>query len=637
MNVQERPSAPEDLDAILEAVLRIQRDVAPEEVEVTSSYVRPLLALAVRGELPAAGSPGGAGRFGAADWMLIPILFMMVGVLQERPSTGDAEITEAQVRTWVLRSGSLRARRLIPELTRSLQSAFRDIILGPPKKDPRKERWTDISCPRQVWKGTARFNLVVRLALAPVPQSVATTTLEVEPGETVRVDLQAPAFEILGESWQGIDVVSGQDSAPAVFDLRPRETGPQHLTLGFFQAGNPLGTVTVPVEVVEQPVPEAQTRLPSPVLSLESEAPPPDRVLLIAWHPESSTLAFTLIQGGGSSLERFPPIRVQRKPEAWAEPFFQTLDDLARRPPSRIALDEQTKLLGQNLWNVLPEGLRRLYARERESWRDRSLLIYSDEPHLPWELVWPYGEGWEDDEPWCLTLRLSRWLRRNEQGDGNAGAPGRLPLTALACIAPSDARLPAAQGERIFLRNLLGPLGVRDASPSDPTWTGVMDLLRSSSYDWLHASTHGNFAIDSPDRSSTLWLQGGEALTPQHLTGAKVEDHLRRDHPAFFFNVCHSGRLGWDLTGLGGWADRLISRGASLFLGPLWKVEDQTASRMARKFYEHILDGETVAEAVRKARIEARQAGNPAWLAYSLYAHPNAKVRLPDPAAPRQV
>ena len=161
-----------------------------------------------------------------------------------------------------------------------------------------------------------------------------------------------------------------------------------------------------------------------------------------------------------------------------------------------------------------------------------------------------------------------------------------------------------------------------------------MDLLRSSSYDWLHASTHGSFAIDSPDRSSTLWLQGGEALTPQHLVGSKVEDHLRRDHPAFFFNVCHSGRLGWDLTGLGGWADRLISGGAGLFLGPLWKVEDQTAAKMAQRFYEGLLSGETVAEAARQARIEARRAGNPAWLAYSLYAHPNAKVRLPDPTAP---
>jgi CHAT domain-containing protein len=187
----------------------------------------------------------------------------------------------------------------------------------------------------------------------------------------------------------------------------------------------------------------------------------------------------------------------------------------------------------------------------------------------------------------------------------------------------------------MFLQNLLGPLGVRDASPSEPTPRAVMDLLRSGSYDWLHASAHGGFSSDSPDHSSVLWLQGGEALTPRHIVGPGVSDHLRQDRPAFFFNVCHSGRLGWDLTGLGGWADRLISEGAGLFLGPLWKVEDQTASKMAERFYECLVERRTVAEAARQARIEARRAGNSAWMAYSLYAHPNAKVRLPpDPTAP---
>ncbi|HKI06072.1 MAG TPA: CHAT domain-containing protein [Thermoanaerobaculia bacterium] len=639
MNVIDFLAISSNRENALEAVLRIQREVAPEEAEVTSSYASPLMELAARGELPAANASQDSLRFGAADWMLIPILFMVMGALQQRLSTESETITEAEVRTWVLRSGSPGARKLIPELTRSLQNAFRDILLagtGPwrtPKKDPRKERWTDISCPRQVWKETARFNLVVRLVLGPVPQSVATTSLDVEPGETVRVDLQAPAFEILGDSWQGIDIVSGQDSAPAVFDLRPRELGNQRLTLSFFQAGHPLGAVTVPVEVVEQPVPEAQTRLPAPILFLESEAPPPDRVLLIAWHPEISTLAFTLIQGGGSSWSRFPPLRVQREPAAWADPYFQTLDGLARpsKPDDRrMAAEEQIKILGQNLWKELPEELRHLYARERQSWKNGSLLIYSDEPHLPWELVWPHGAGWEDKDPWCLTLCLSRWLRRNEQGDGNSGAPGRLPLTALACIAPSDAHLPAAQRESMFLRNLLGPLGVRDASPSEPTSRGVMDLLRSGSYDWLHASAHGSFSVDFPNHSSVLWLQGGEALTPRHLVGPEVSDHLRQVRPAFFFNVCHSGRLGWDLTGLGGWADRLISDGAGLFLGPLWKVEDQTASKVAEKFYECLLGGKTAAEAAREARIEARRVGNSAWMAYSLYAHPNATVRLPD-------
>jgi len=38
------------------------------------------------------------------------------------------------------------------------------------------------------------------------------------------------------------------------------------------------------------------------------------------------------------------------------------------------------------------------------------------------------------------------------------------------------------------------------------------------------------------------------------------------------------------------------------------------------------LDGDTVAEAVREGRLASRCPGNPTWLAYSVYAHPNARV-----------
>ena len=157
-----------------------------------------------------------------------------------------------------------------------------------------------------------------------------------------------------------------------------------------------------------------------------------------------------------------------------------------------------------------------------------------------------------------------------------------------------------------------------------------MDLLRADSYDWFHAITHGGFSPEVPDQRSALWLEGRQPLTPQHIVGARIEDILRRNRPAFVFNVCHAGRMAWGLTGLGGWADRLISCGASLFLGPLWKVTDDAACRMAQSFYELLLDGKTtVAEAARRARLEAYKAGDTPWLAYGLYDHPNARVRPP--------
>jgi hypothetical protein len=648
-------SLPANFEALRQVVLHIQSDLAPEEVEVTESYVSPLIELAAQGKLPPADSRDAPGAFGAADWMLPSIVFLVMGVLQTRLTAGTAReawetLTEAEVRSWVRRSGWRRGRKLIPELTRSLRRAFREHLAGPfgsaAETGAREERQIDVSCPRQVWKGTARLSLVVRLTVGPAPLSAARGSLDVESGETVLVHLQPPsAFEILTPPWQEIAIPPGQDSPPAVFDLRPREAGAQSIALDFYQAGNHLGTARVPVDVVDQPTPEAQfhhARLV--VLDLNPTVSPPDRVLRITWHPESSSLVLTLIQDGGTSWWSLPSWRIQRDPAAWAEELFKELNGLAghsdrsardalggRNFPPEPDVEEALKRLGQNLWRELPEELRGLYARERDRWRNGSLLILSDEPHLPWELLWPYGEGWEDDGPWCLTLPLSRWLARSTSGEGNSGAPGILPLTAFACVAPDDTQLPAAQQERIFLQHLLGRRGVRDVSPPTSTWGAVMDLLRTGLFDWFHATTHGKFSLDAPDQRSVLLLEKHQSLTPQHFVGAKIEEGIRRNRPAFVFNFCHAGRMGWGLTGLGGWADRLISCGAGLFLGPLWRVADETASQMARSFYEHLLDGETtVAEAVRSARREARKAGNPTWLAYSLYAHPNATVRLPE-------
>ena len=53
---------------------------------------------------------------------------------------------------------------------------------------------------------------------------------------------------------------------------------------------------------------------------------------------------------------------------------------------------------------------------------------------------------------------------------------------------------------------------------------------------------------------------------------------------------------------------------------------DGPAKTFALSLYDYLLSGDTVAEAVRKARLTARQQGDPTWLAYSVYAHPNARV-----------
>jgi CHAT domain-containing protein len=153
-----------------------------------------------------------------------------------------------------------------------------------------------------------------------------------------------------------------------------------------------------------------------------------------------------------------------------------------------------------------------------------------------------------------------------------------------------------------------------------------MDLLEGGDYRWVHVAAHGSFYPAAPDADSALWLQGGQALNPDAIVGPDIETHLAEQRPVFVFNCCEVGRQGWSLTRIGGWANRLIGTGAGLYIGPHWIVSDGPAKTFALSLYDHLLSGDTVAAAVRKARLAARKQGDPTWLAYSVYAHPNARV-----------
>jgi hypothetical protein len=505
-------------------------------------------------------------------------------------------------------------------------------------------RYTDIACPRRVWVSTPRFTVVVRLTLQPSPYSAAAEELVVSPDAPVQVLVQAPAFDILGEPKQETPILPDRDSPPLVFDLRPRQVGHAGITFDFFQNGQPLRTAHIPVEVAAFEVTEGAEPKPVGALRVEADVTPPDMVLHIAYQETPPALHFTLIRNGGASWQEFAPVALTGDPQSAAAEFYRKVTSLVDNQEPTLKqvvkqqrilpaadVDRRVKQLGQNLWRTLiPGELKALYAREREQWRGCTLLIFSDEPHLPWELLWPYEPGGYDDPgPWCETLRLTRWLRKDAAGNGNEQPPARLHLRTLAVVAPAYSilrNLAAAQRERAALLELMTRYNLTDASPAEPSWSAVVDLLESGGYDWFHAAAHGNFYAASPDGDSGLWLQQDMALTPDSIVGEQIEGHLKAHRPGFFLNACQAGRQGWALTQIGGWANRLIGAGAGLFIGPLWEVRDDSAFDFAQVFYGALLAGKPVAEATQLARLAARRAGDPTWLAYSVYAHPNAQL-----------
>lgn len=505
-------------------------------------------------------------------------------------------------------------------------------------------RYTDIACPRRVGIDTPRVPVVLRLTMLPAAYSAATEALTLRPNLPVRVMLHAPAFQLLSPAVQEILLLPEADSPPVVFDLKPQQVGHTNLTFDFFQGSDPAGTATVPVEITAYEVGAGLASAPAGTLHFPADVTPPDLVLHIATHRDPPTLTFTLIREGGASMQTFAPVSLSAAPAAFANELYRKIAKVGKAQDPTVAAilgkslqipredaERRIRQLGQNLWReVIPGELKTLYAQEREAWRDRTLLVLSDEPHLPWELVWPYeANRYEDETPWCQTLHLTRWLRKDAQGNGNARPPARLRLRSLAVLAPAYSKLPylpSAQRELADLQAMIRRHGLRDVSPSAPTWGAVLDLLEAGGYDLLHAAAHGNFYPAAPDADSALWLESDTPLTPDAVVGPRIEGYLHAQRPAFFFNACQVGRQDWSLTRIGGWANRLISSGAGLFIGPLWEVSDPTAYAFSLTFYTALLDGATLAAATREGRIAARRQGDPTWLAYSVYGHPNATV-----------
>lgn len=270
---------------------------------------------------------------------------------------------------------------------------------------------------------------------------------------------------------------------------------------------------------------------------------------------------------------------------------------------------------------ILPAELRRRLAELRG--RVRSLLIQSDDPWIPWEILCvpetPGGEA--ADGPFlCEAFALTRWL-------GGTGQTRWLPLQRLAVVVPRDSGLPQAEGEYEDLLALARD-GARRIERIPARVGDLHAALCKGEHDGWHFSGHGLHRESAPDLSG-LWLEDGGELTPDYLSGAARNLGSRR--PLVFLNACSSGKTGASLTGIGGWPPHFLRAGAGSCIGTLWPIDDEPARAFSKAFYGAFLAGAPMAEAVFAARQAIRSDGNPTWLAYTVFAHPLA-VCAPPPA-----
>jgi hypothetical protein len=507
--------------------------------------------------------------------------------------------------------------------------------------------YTALDFPGQVLPQTIH-PLIVRLTLSP-PKAApgqsapakATLTLT-EQVEWLEVRITPSGFdELSANSRRLFRLHRHADSQPAVFLLQAGAAlGDQQVALDFYHRGrHVLSTALFPAIVAQLAATPTDLRTRADTHPLEDlpshPPPPPDLELRILFDPQARRLRFKLHAQNaelGYHDQDMGEVELTAEPRQVLEQTFLYLSELAAQTVDTLTESDSAAQLddliaiGQGLFERLfPPQFQQEYWRLkalREQGKVQTLLITSDEPWIPWELVKPFAydqrtDQKQEDEFLALAFDLARWLPER-------GLAPAVDVKEARLVAPA-LNLAYTERERAFFASLHGrglvvgaPLGKRKE---------VLDVMRDGKIKLLHMAAHGNFQPNNADES-LLELENNERLRPSDLVGQRVIG-LRRERPLVFLNACHSAQLDFALTGLGGWARTLVKDiGVSAFVGTLWEVNDLLAAEFAIQFYTKLIEGMPLAQAFRAARqhIHDQQPANPTWLAYTLYADPNARV-----------
>ena len=529
----------------------------------------------------------------------------------------------------------------------------KDQTIQPNIQEPVEHKFfTDIHFPPQVQPGE-EYPLWIQLTIdEPESACIHSGDLNVsvlfeQETELVEVVIMAPGFEeVTGHLSRLITLYPNQDSQPAVFLLKADTVSDEReVSINFYHRGRPIGSTALRVVVGDQA--DEQTR--GGVIAMQladgparfaleplpiSPPPPVDLELRIIKESAENKLHFLLHSAAKGVNYHWKPMGcielTADDPAQFLEHRFQRLSQLAgttrRSEDSSVGLDEM-QALGEELFEQLfPEKLQNEYwakiKKLHQAGKLRSLLITSDEPWIPWELIKPYRyddltEEEESDDFLCQTFEVCRWL-------AGRGPVGEIQVEEVRIVVPS-LDLPYVEKERDYFTRLADD-GVTNAGEPLQHVQDVTAFAQHGKAQIVHIATHGEFDPAYPNRSS-IHLQDG-ALTPDLFRGSNVRG-WRKHKPILFLNTCHGGRMNFDLCGLGGWAQKMVGEiGIGAFIGAQWEIHDRLASAFAIQFYDGLQAGQTLGKAFHAARqhIREMEPENPTWLAYTLYGDPNARV-----------
>ncbi len=343
----------------------------------------------------------------------------------------------------------------------------------------------------------------------------------------------------------------------------------------------------------------------------------------------------------GMNFKTYGPVRFRKDPESYFNDFY---DDIERR--SNHETGGQT--FDPDMFNrkcsglfeeLFPEDLRDVFRAM--GCRLAYMTLYTEESWIPWELLRFHARnehgGPEEGRFFCEAFAMTRWI---------PGIPlvFRFPLENLALVCPEshppsrtrditlvpahDSEIPFYDAELNYICDLADK--TRRVTRIPPDLESVKRAMDGGRYDAWHFAGHGRRHGAHPN-DDVIRLKSGRDLSARVLAGEGR--NFGKSNPLVFFNTCHAGRTGDSLTDIGGWPRQFAHSGAGAFIGALCSIDNEIASKFARRLYDGLIEGKTIGEAVRDARLAVKHFDDVTWLAYTAYGSPLATLGEADDAA----
>jgi CHASE2 domain-containing sensor protein/CHAT domain-containing protein len=290
-----------------------------------------------------------------------------------------------------------------------------------------------------------------------------------------------------------------------------------------------------------------------------------------------------------------------------------------QRGPVNREILKKLKSTGQLLYDEIfnVDMKRKLAVTDAQ---DMIISIDDSLVSTPWELLC------DGNSFFCLRFNMGRLVRTRQTISEMAVRRVKIPLKMLI-VADPQGTLNSAYREGYSIRDKLEILESTiniNVISSDIKSLVVLEKIRN--FDIFHYAGHADYDLQNPADSGFLMKDGKlKASDIINMIGPKPLPSL------VFSNACKSGHTGmWRVgedyeTEIYGLANAFLLAGVQHYIGTFWDVQDETSIPFAEAFYNELMDGAMVGEAVRKARLHLiEKYGENAiiWASYVLYGDP---------------